>query len=125
MRPRKSSSSFTRKGTHLNITKSGKKSILYLRISAGPCRNVYVHRLVAEALLRRRLRPNEPVDHKNRNSLDPDPTNLQVVSWADHAKITNHRTKRQLDLFKRGVDYEIVLDGAAVMEREAGDDSGV
>jgi hypothetical protein len=118
----KRKSSTTGNGTHLNVTKSGRKDIAYPRISAGPCRNVYVHRLVAEALLRRRLRSNETVDHKDTNSLNPDPANLQVVSWADHAKITNHRNRRQLSMFERGVDYQVVLDGSDLMERESGDD---
>jgi len=120
MRPKKAKRSTTGNGTHLNVTKSGRKAIPYPRISAGPCRNIYVHRLVAEALLRRRLKPNETVDHKDTNSLNPDPTNLQVVSWADHAKITNHRKARQLVMFERGVDYEVVMDGGEVMEREPG-----
>lgn len=124
MRPRKAP--HMGNGTHLNITKSGRKKIPYPRISAGPCRFVYVHRLVAEALLRRRLTPNETVDHKDQNSLNPDPSNLLVISWSDHGKLTRHRENgRQLSLkgMERGVDYEIILDGGEVMEREPGCES--
>jgi hypothetical protein len=118
MRPKRITKRKTN-GTHLHVNSGGGH---YPRISAGPCRGKYVHRIVAEALLRRRLKPNETVDHKNQNTLDPDPTNLQVVSWADHAKITARRRDRRLDLagFERGVDYNVVLDGGEVMEMEPG-----
>ncbi len=58
----------------------------YLRISAGPLRGVYVHTLVVEAKLGRKLFKNETVEHLNGNGLDSSPDNLIVVSLAENVK---------------------------------------
>lgn len=115
----------TKSGTHINTTKwktkgsKGINKLTYLRISAGAQRGMYVHRLVAEALLRRRLKPNETVDHANQDETDCDPTNIMVLSWSDHAKVTNGRRRPE---GLEGIAYEVVLDGKKVFEREAGDE---
>src|SRR5712675_3490308 len=108
-------------GTHVNTTtwktrKRKKRKLDYLRISAGKQRGIYVHRLVAEALLRRRLRPNETVDHSNQDSTDCDPSNILVLSWSDHTILTNKRRYHSNDGVA-GVDYQVILDGSKLFER--------
>lgn len=51
----------------------------YPRISAGPLRNVYVHTLVAEAKIGRKLTADEVVDHIDGNKLNCAPENLRVI----------------------------------------------
>ena len=110
-------------GVSHNTTKqkNGKK-IKYLRIHSGPLRDVYVHRLVAEALLRRRLKDNETVDHEDQNSLNPDPPNIQVLSWKDHGKLTRWREGRRKQKKLEGVegvDFEIIFRGRDVFNERA------
>jgi len=56
----------------------------YLQIRAGPLRGVYVHHLVAEAMIGRPLTKGEEVHHLNGDRLDPRPANLQVLTRAEH-----------------------------------------
>jgi len=107
-------------GVHHNITKqkNGKK-IPYLRIHSGPCKGKYVHRLIAEALMRRRLKENETVDHEDQDSLNCDPTNIQVLSWSNHSKLTAWRAGRRKQLVLDGVegeDFEIIFRGKDVFQ---------
>lgn len=44
----------------------------------------YEHRVIAEAFLGRRLRPNECVHHINGDKTDNSPENLKVYSRGDH-----------------------------------------
>lgn len=83
-------------GTSLNTIERCGLEIRYLRITSGPNRGQYVHRLVAAAMLGRPLREDEEVDHKNGDTLDNEWTNLQVISTIEHAKITRarHTAKR-------------------------------
>ena len=68
-------------GTHLGgDTKNGR----YIRISSGPQRNVYVHRLVLEAKLGRKLRKDENAHHLDHNTLNNAPENLQAVHQREH-----------------------------------------
>lgn len=105
-----------RNGTHVNLTgltKAKKKKPAYLRISAGPQRNEYVHRLVAMALLRRPLQPHETVDHIDQNPLNCAPENLQVLSWSEHGKVTRSRSNGKRAGLE-GTDYEVILRGKDV-----------
>jgi len=59
----------------------------YLRITAGPCRNEYVHRIVAAAMLGRELKRDEQVHHFG-DKLDPRFTNLFILGERDHTWVT-------------------------------------
>jgi hypothetical protein len=67
----------------------------YLRISAGPLRGVYVHRLVLEAKLGRKLEAEEEVHHINGDRLDCRPDNLEVAKVEDHRPYLNGRPRRR------------------------------
>lgn len=120
-------------GTHVNTTVSGgkrtrvRKLLRYIRISAGPCRNEYVHRLVASALLRRPLQPHETVDHEDQDPTNCHPANLQVLSWKDHGKVTSARKSRGKLAGLEGVDYTVVMRGRDVFQgkwADGEDDTG-
>lgn len=64
----------------------------YLQITAGPQRGIYVHRLVMEAKLGRKLRPDEEVHHNpNHDPLDCRPENLHVATVEQHRSFLNGR----------------------------------
>jgi hypothetical protein len=66
----------------------------YLQITAGPLRGVYVHRLVLEAKLGRKLEPDEEAHHKNDDRLDCRPENLEprtVDGESGHRRYLNGR----------------------------------
>ena len=68
-------------GTYVNRTRRkglcGKK---YIRFCAGPQSKRYVHQTIAEAMLGRKLREGEVVDHRDGNGLNPAPWNLRVMT---------------------------------------------
>lgn len=70
-----------------------KKRPPYLRISAGPLRGKYVHRIVAEAKLGRKLEKSETVEHKNGDGLDCSPENLAIVSLGENVKLMHARRR--------------------------------
>lgn len=84
-------------GTYLNNTKKkGAKPLKYLRISAGPLRGQYVHRLVAAAKIGRDLTQAETIDHKDGDTLHDHPTNLsEPISWEEHGRLTRTRQKQR------------------------------
>lgn len=73
----------------------------YLRISAGPHRGKRVHILVMEGVLGRKLEPWEDVHHLDENKLNPEWTNLELLSHGDHSKET-----RRLNALLRRKDKE-------------------
>lgn len=80
-----------RGGTTINNTKNGKAP--YLRITSGPQRGRYVHELVMEGMLGRELTPDEEVDHKDTDGLNPKWTNLELVSHAENMRRMQARKK--------------------------------
>ena len=49
------------------------------------------HKVLAEQLLGRELKPNELVHHKDRNKLNNNVTNLEVMLRGDHTRLHNQR----------------------------------
>jgi hypothetical protein len=76
----------------------------YLVVKAGPCRDVRVHILVAEAMLGRPLRDGEEVHHKDEDKLNPHWTNLQVLDKVTHAGISNKKRWMLKDKDKRELE---------------------
>jgi hypothetical protein len=60
----------------------------YLRITAGPLRNEYVHRIVAAAWLGRDLTKDEQVHYRNGDKLDPRHWNLLILGENDHGWVS-------------------------------------
>ena len=69
-------------GTHFH--KKG-----YPRLSAGPCRNKYVHILIAEGMLGRALKKDEHVHHIDGNTKNPRWTNLLVLGESVHNAVSS------------------------------------
>lgn len=63
----------------------------YLRISAGPLRHQYVHRIVAEAMLQRPLEGQEEVHHRDGDKLNCAWTNLLVLDAITHSAVSNRQ----------------------------------
>jgi len=63
----------------------------YLRITAGPLRGQYVHRLVLEAKLGRKLTNDEEAHHINGDRLDCRPENLEAQPVDGHRHYLNGR----------------------------------
>lgn len=72
-----------------------KKRPPYLRISAGPLRGKYVHTLVAEAKIGRKLLPSETVEHGDGNGLNPSPDNLEIVTRTENTSRMHQRRRGQ------------------------------
>lgn len=60
----------------------------YPRITAGPLRGQYIHRVVAAAMLGRRLSRDEQVDHRDGNRLNFSFDNLIVRGESDHGWVS-------------------------------------
>lgn len=60
-------------------------------MGCGPQRNKFVHILVAEAMLRRPLRKDEHVHHKDGNTKNPAWGNLLILGEAVHGAVSNRQ----------------------------------
>jgi hypothetical protein len=83
----------------------------YLVIKAGPCRDIRVHQLVAEAKLGRKLLPDEHIHHRNLCTLDPSPDNLLVLGKSEHGYVSNrqawflkNRERRELKWWQEWIE---------------------
>jgi hypothetical protein len=56
----------------------------------------YEHRVVVEAVLGRRLRPNEVIHHVNHDTTDNRPENLQVLLKGEHSQAPIHPRERDV-----------------------------
>ena len=65
----------------------------YLQIRAGPLRGQYVHRLVLEAKLGRKLADDEEAHHINADRLDCRPENLEARPVDGHRAFLNGRPR--------------------------------
>lgn len=84
-------------GVTINAGAKTKKP--YLRISAGPLTGVYVHTLIMEAKIGRKLKPWEQVEHKDGDGLNDRPDNLELTTDEEHPALTRQRIRRE-----RGLD---------------------
>jgi|SRR5262252_9165107 len=77
---------------HGKTRKDGKpRPTKYLRVTAGPQRGQYVHDLIAEARLGRKLEGDETVEHKDGDGLNVDPGNLIVVTKRVNTELRHSR----------------------------------
>lgn len=63
----------------------------YPRMSCGPQRNKFVHVLVAEGILGRKLRADEHIHHKDGNVKNPHWSNLLVMDATTHNAVSNRQ----------------------------------
>lgn len=60
-------------------------------MSCGPQRDVFVHILVAEGMIGRKLKADEHVHHKDGDTKNPHPTNLLVLDATTHNAVSNRQ----------------------------------
>lgn len=63
----------------------------YLVVKSGPHRDVRVHTLVAEAMLKRKLQKDEDVHHKNGDKLDCNWENLEIKGHQEHGAVSSRQ----------------------------------
>lgn len=63
----------------------------YPRMSCGPCVDIFVHILVAQAKIGRPLHKDEHVHHKDGDTKNPHPDNLLVLKDEIHNAVSNRQ----------------------------------
>lgn len=69
----------------------------YYEVTFGDNKSRSVHRLIAEEKIGRRLKPNEFVHHVDGDKTNNDPSNLEVMTRAEHTSIHVNDPKRKRD----------------------------
>lgn len=92
----------------------------YLRISAGPLRGQYLHRVVAAAKIGRDLTADEEVDHRDRDKLNPHFSNLIIRGEKDHGWVSAKQAwfMRHDDAQQKRQWDEFMTEQAERQERE-------
>lgn len=92
-------------GVYVNRPNGKSSRKAYLRVCAGPQRGRYVHDLILEAKIGRKLLPGETAEHKDGNGLNCDPDNIIGPVFRDeNTRLMQKRRKRQSKQLK-------VMDG--------------
>lgn len=86
----------------------------YPRLTAGPLRNQYVHRVVAAAWVGRPLRRDEEVHHRDGNKLNPAHTNLLILGSSDHGWVSAKQA-----WYMKSLDIRAKAEWDEFMELEA------
>lgn len=94
-------------GTTVKTTKR------YPRVTAGPLRNQYVHRVVAAVMIGRDLNKDEEVHHKDQDRLNFHFSNLVIRGHYDHGWISAKQAH-----FMRHKDDALKAEWDAFMEEE-------
>lgn len=84
--------------TATTITKKG-----YVRITAGPQRGMYLHRLLAAFKVGRPLKKDEDSHHRNAVKLDFGYDNIQVLGHQEHGCVSSKQRfyLKQMDIKKK------------------------
>lgn len=97
----------------------------YRRVNVSPGVVEYEHRLVMERHLGRKLTPKENVHHIDGDTLNNDPSNLQIVTRSEHMTIHGKDRRRKLSpedvslaktLREQGVSYRAIAERLPVSE---------
>lgn len=72
----------------------------------------HTHRIVAEQMLGRPLRRDEIVHHKDGNKQNNNPSNLEVMTQSEHARLHFIKPVRCIET---GIVYDSVIDAANAM----------
>jgi hypothetical protein len=100
----------------------------YLRITAGPCRDEYVHRIVAAAWIGRELKKDEQVHHRDSNKLNPRHWNLFILGEKDHSWVSakqayfmqNIKEVEDKKEWEEFMEEQAALQAAAIMDSKRG-----
>jgi hypothetical protein len=80
-------------GTHCNWDKR-RPSDRYIRISSGAQRGEYLHRMIAAAKIGRDLFHTECVHHIDGDTTNNHFSNLEILSWHNHGKVTRNKYRK-------------------------------
>lgn len=75
---------------------------------------VYEHRLIAETMLNRKLTPRDIVHHIDDDPLNNDPSNLNIITRAEHAQLHKSRLGTGSMVCGRGHVKEFAPNGDKV-----------